>query len=387
MKSLSVYIVEKFFPTHCPKCNNPFRSYSDFSIYAGGFGESFIKSKINMAKQFPELFKIHEFDDGVFEIENKYDIDYIICNKCKNVTLRIGYATKQVLEQNEAERLINEEGFTCWTKGIAKGNMTQEYIHLSFLGAADLNKLHGLVISARDKTSKIKDATKRGDSFTKIINPTLLEIVKKLQNKQTSVSISNNLSIVFGKYWDLLDKDCRSFLITAEILRNELERHSETNNSIDFSPAVIAYSKALEKGLLIYIFEPFKNLHEAEFSIPTVKQPGLEKSVQILNDYLANRRELTLGDMAFCLKNVGCKMFNIDGNIFSKFLEKKVGDINNFNNIEKYPNRVIKYIQKFRNKSAHIARLSKEECTAARSYLLEEPVLLLVRLLEILIKC
>jgi len=386
VKSSSVYKVEKFFPSQCPKCNHEFKSHNNFSIWGGEFGHSFIDSKIKMAKRFPELFKISENEPGFFVIENKYDIDFLICSNCKNVTLRIGYATKQVFTQKEAKRLIEEEGFTCWTKGIAKGNMAREYSQLSFLGAADLNKLQSLVVTARDKTSDIKDATKRGDLFTIIMNPTLFGIVKKIQNNQISSSVSESLGKAFGIHWDSLDRDCRSFLITAEIIRNDLENLADNNNSIDFSPAVIAYSKALERGLLIYIFESFKNSHETNISIPTNIQSGLVKSVQILNDYLANRRELTLGDMAFCLKNVGCKMANINSNIFSKFLETKVGDINNFCNIEKYPGRVIKYVQEFRNKSAHIARLSKEECMAARSYLLDEPILLLVRLVNILIR-
>jgi hypothetical protein len=291
---------------------------------------------------------------------------------------------RQVLTREEAERLIEEEGFTCWTQGVAIGDMARPYSHLSILGSADLNQLQGLVVAARDKASTETDATERGDSFASILDPALLGIVQKVRESRLSSLVTERLARTFDVHWNSLGQDCRSFLITAEILRDELGSLAESNPSIDFSPAVVAYSKALERGLLEKIFAPFANSVEAGEGMPTVTRAEWARSAQALADHVTGRRELTLGDMAFCLRNVGCRMVGVAGNGFARFLARTVGDLEQFCNDEQFPSRVIKYVQEFRNKSAHVARLSKEECIAARAYLLEEPVLLLVRLESIL---
>jgi hypothetical protein len=74
----------------------------------------------------------------------------------------------------------------------------------------------------------------------------------------------------------------------------------------------------------------------------------------------------------------------VSGNGFASFLDRIVGDLEQFCNYEQFPGRVITYVQEFRNKSAHVARLSKDECLAARAYLIEEPIFLLVKLENIL---
>jgi hypothetical protein len=270
------------------------------------------------------------------------------------------------------------------SQGVAVGHVAQSYGHLSILGSADFNQLRGLIIEARSKVNGETDATQRGDSFASIVDSALLGIMQKVHESQLSSSVAERLSTTFDVYWNSLGQDCQSFLITAEILKDELGSLAESNPSIDFSPAVVAYSKALERGLIEKIFAPFAKSVEAKEVMPSVTNAELSRSTRAIADYVAGRRVLTLGDMAFCLKNVGCRMSDITGNGFAQFLARITGNLDQFCNSEQFPSRVINYVQEFRNKSAHVAKLSKDECVAARAYLLEEPVLLLVRLQRIL---
>jgi len=384
MEKVTAYRVEKFFPPRCPVCEHPFRSQGDFADWAGKSGHSFVQAKIEQAKRFPELFEVTEAGNGIFKATDKFDIKFLICLQCENVTMRIGYAMRQVFTIEEADRLIDEEGFTCWNQIETFGHMARPYSQLSMLGAADFDQLQSIIVKARAEASAETNATKRGDYFASIIDPALLGILHKAHESRLNSSVTERLAATFNIHWSYLGQDCRSFLITAEILKEDLGSLAESNPSIDFSPAVLAYSKALERGLIEKIFAQFAKSVEAGEAMPAVTSAELVRSVRTLSDYVAGRRELTLGDMAFCLKNVGCRMSGVTGNAFAQFLARIVGDLDHFCNAEQFPSRVIKYVQEFRNKSAHVAKLSKDDCMAARAYLLEEPVLLLVRLENIL---
>jgi hypothetical protein len=63
-------------------------------------------------------------------------------------------------------------------------------------------------------------------------------------------------------------------------------------------------------------------------------------------------------------------------------LQTKVYNLDVFCDDHKFPGRLIEYTQEYRNKSAHVAKLSKDVCMAARAFLLEEPVRLLMLLEE-----
>src|ERR1700693_901934 len=54
MDTIPIFLVYKFFPPRCPRCEHPFSSVQDFVEY-GGTGSSFGASKILQAGLFPEL--------------------------------------------------------------------------------------------------------------------------------------------------------------------------------------------------------------------------------------------------------------------------------------------------------------------------------------------
>ena len=50
-------------------------------------------------------------------VEDALGKDFISCNHCQNVTLRIRLGEEQVFTTGEARRLIESEGFTSCTEG------------------------------------------------------------------------------------------------------------------------------------------------------------------------------------------------------------------------------------------------------------------------------
>src|SRR5713101_6252950 len=166
METVSVFLVEKFFPPRCPKCEHAFASPSDFVEYGGGSGSSFVDAKIRQAKAFPELFgSVEEGHEGVISFTNKFDVDFILCQHCHNVTLRIEYASRQVMSRDEAVRLVATQGFTCWREGVAAGNMTRPYSRLSMLGTADLNALTSHVLRAKERVTHYAEERDKADAF------------------------------------------------------------------------------------------------------------------------------------------------------------------------------------------------------------------------------
>jgi hypothetical protein len=189
---------------------------------------------------------------------------------------------------------------------------------------------------------------------------------------------------MFGSLWEGLASECRDFLVTAEVLKDDLVSLTETDPSIDFSPAVQMYSKALEKDLLEKLFRPFALSRYAHDFPAGIAKQDIARSIASLRSFVTGGRDLTLGDMAFCLLNLGCKIRGAEQNGFAEFLRSKFTNLDAFCGDHKFPGRLIEYAQDYRNKSAHVAKLSKDACLAARAFLLEEPIRLLILLEEFL---
>jgi hypothetical protein len=248
------------------------------------------------------------------------------------------------------------------------------------LGEADFARLTSMVIAAKQRASGESGDLRRADAFDSAIDPALVEVVNKYRESQTSAAAGQRLRGLFGAQWEHLVPDCRTFLITAEVLRDDLASRTENDPSIDFSPAVAMYSKALEKDLIEKLFRPFVSSAQTHRLPATGIKKDWARSQTALQEFVAGDRELTLGDMAFCLLNLGCRMRQVAENGFAEFLRANIDDLAAFCDHDKFPKRLIEYVTDFRNKSAHVAKLSKDDCMAARAFLLEEPIQLLILL-------
>lgn len=299
-QTTAVYVVKKFYPPRCPKCLHDFRSSGDFGAW-WGHGASWQEAAQEQIRSFDDLFRItNQADESVIQYDNRFSADFIFCEQCKNVTMRIMYAEQQVLTQDEAERLDSSLGYTCWTKGEAVGNMARPVRALFALGWLDLARLQDQVKVARDSAVSETDVWQRGDRFAEVLNPALANLVRQYQDANQSKVVRNRLQTIFGGHWLRLESDTRDFLLTAELITDELCARARTDPTLDFSAAVAMYSKALEGEILTKLFAAYR---ESVFinKLPESNDKGHVRSISALRDYAEGRRELTLGDMAFCL--------------------------------------------------------------------------------------
>jgi hypothetical protein len=380
MKSITMYHVYKFFPSRCPKCEQAFRSASNFGKWVGK-GKSFVDALRNQRELFSDIFPKAESKDKTRH-SNKFNIDFIVCQNCQNVTLRIDYAWRQVMTLEEARFLVETQGFTGWQEIEASGNMARPMGDLSMLGQVDLLMLQKAVIEAKHLATVEKDETIGADVFSAALDPALVGFVNKVRQVRTSALVRERLKGIFVNLWDNVSSDCKDFLVTAEVLKDEFMGWAETDPALDFTPAVQTYSVALEKEILDKIFHPFRDSASAKFLPEVTGQSSLDKSLEALKSFVDKKRKLTLGDMAFCLLNVGCKLRNSNNNGFVQFLQERLDSLDNFCDEESIPGRIIKYSQEYRNRAAHANRLSREECLEARAFLLDEPIRLLIALVE-----
>jgi len=378
---INAFLVEKFFPPRCPRCEASFRSWDDLSLY---FGEKTVASSLIMAmgewqKKWPEIWvPLSSSSSGTSR--NPYELDFVICNHCKNATLRIMYAKRQVMTYEEAEKLVRDEGFTFISEATASGNMARTYSDLSWLARADLVMLETTVREAHLRAEGIEDEGVAGDIFAATIDKALNLIVKKNMEAAKSEEVEGLLRGIFGTLWEKLEPQSRDFLITAELLKNELGSYAETNPSVDFATVVQSYSKALERTLLQKVFIRFADSPYAAQLPSETGRKTLDNSVLALQKLVSGQHDITLGSMAFCLLNVGCKMKHYDSNGFAQFLQSVIGDLDKFCDFHKFPARLNAYVNNYRNRAAHVSKITKEECMSARAFLLEEPVKLLVLL-------
>ena len=221
-----------------------------------------------------------------------------------------------------------------------------------------------------------------GDAYAAELEPALRSAERQLPAERLQQA-RDAMERHFGKAWPRLGEDARSFLVTGEVLRHHLEEYVSLEPAWDFSSAVAAYSQALESTLSELVFEPFRGFPSAIALPDTIEDDSVRKSVEALTKFVGGAK-LTLGEMGFCLLNLGCKLRHAEDNAFGSYLAERFIGLGRFCDEEKWPARLRSYTAKFRNRAAHVDRLTLQECIEARAYLLDEPTLLLVSLLRAL---
>jgi hypothetical protein len=379
VKGTPVFRVDKFLPPRCPNCERRFASTEDYGIWAGpAEARSFAEASAKQAAAFPELFSVRH-EDGVISKGDRFHADFIACTHCENKTFRILYATAQVFTREEADRLVTEAGYSSISEGVAYGAAARRQTALSFLGQADLARLADSARNARSAVTGHEEG-EAGDAFASLLDPAIADVTRRLEAEQTLEQAEKALVERFGELWGRLSPDCQRFLATGEVLLYELKRYSSLDPEIDFSPAVAAYSKGLELEIHERLFEPWRRRPQAQdLPLPTEEQ-SIDRSIEALRAYGQSRREMTLGDMGYCLRNVGCRLAGASPNGYASFLEERLQSRSGFCDQAQFPKRLQKYVMKYRNAAAHVERLTEDDCEGARAYLLEEPVELLLEL-------
>ena len=332
------------------------------------------------AESFPELFDVEVSDDGrAVGVTNRHGTRFIICANCQNITLRIDYASFEVKTMDEARRLVSAEGYNCISRVESFGTQDRSFATLSPLAVAEKRVVEELA-AARTATAGLDDEDERGEAIARAVDSALAAWMARAHQQDTRKAAGERLKHLFASAWEDVPAECADLLLDAEVLWEYFEGRAVAEPGLDFSPVVLAYSKPLEWDLRRRLFDPYGSASEFH-ELPAVEEGSrFDRNVRTLKDFIAGDRPLAIGEMAFCLLTVGCKLRARADNGFARFLDETVGGLQAFCDDTRFAARLIEYVQQYRNKCAHTGRLSVDECLAARSLLLEEPVHLLVSL-------
>src|SRR5262249_34425726 len=146
-----------------------------------------------------------------------------------------------------------------------------------------------------------------------------------------------------SQLWANLPRETQDFLMTAEVLRAELEEYRSADPGFDFSASVLTYSKAVEVAVTTLIFEPYRAASHRH-ALPSTGGRTQRKSIDLLNRYLGGST-IGLGAMARCLANVGCGLRTVADNGFARFLAETAADFDALCG-SGFPSRLIEYVDR-----------------------------------------
>jgi hypothetical protein len=213
-----------------------------------------------------------------------------------------------------------------------------------------------------------------GQAYARVLTPALDRALSQMLREASATARREALEESFGAHWVVLGERSQELMIMAEILRGDLEDYSAIDPRFDFATAVHAYSRALENAVLEHLFEPLRN---SGAPLPAdTGSSGRDRSLTVLRRLRDDEITPELGTMAFCLKNVASgTIANAPDNGFASLLDRKL--INRAEFCSDFSSELMRYAEEFRNRAAHVERMTLEECDQARARLMEEPVRLL----------
>src|SRR5205823_4021901 len=119
----------------------------------------------------------------------------------------------------------------------------------------------------------------------------------------------------------------------------------------DFRAAVHLYSLALENELLVKVFRPYRDTDCPDRLPASRANKSQTKSIEALERYVARKEKATLGTMAHCIHNLGCKMADLRPNAFVDYLNGRLDGRSVF--CKRFAGQLIRYSDEFRNPAAH----------------------------------
>lgn len=157
-----------------------------------------------------------------------------------------------------------------------------------------------------------------------------------------------------------LEKQSLDYLISAEFLNDTIV----TQMVDDFSPVVLQMSRAVESELQLKIFKQFTNFIRTEHpNIYTAYSDDFRnQDLKLFADMILNNRtSYTLGQMHFILKVTGTKEAYESSELAQDFHDYLIENFDAGLSKKEFLDDVFELQKKYRNKSAHVNVLSKEQ--------------------------
>lgn len=211
--------------------------------------------------------------------------------------------------------------------------------------------------------SVIKDATKNSsDEF--VDQQQLQEKIYSRLDGLTPPDTSTFESRVRNAIKDAkrLEKQSLDYLISAEFLNDTII----TQMVDDFSPVVLQMSRAVESELQLKVFKPFTNYIRSENpNIVTTYSDDFRNSdmKQFVEMIQNNRTSYTLGQMHFILKVTATKDTYENSLLAQDFHDYVIENFTPELTKKEFLDEVFELQKKYRNKSAHVSILTKDQST------------------------
>jgi len=159
-----------------------------------------------------------------------------------------------------------------------------------------------------------------------------------------------------------LEKQSLDYLISSEFLNDTII----TQMVDDFSPVVLQMSRAVESELQLKIFKPFTNYIRSENPniVSTYSDDFRNSNMKQFAEMIQyNRSSYTLGQMHFILKVTASKEAYENSLLAQDFHDYIVENFSPDLSKKEFLDDVAELQKKYRNKSAHVNTLSKEQAT------------------------
>jgi type III restriction enzyme len=157
-----------------------------------------------------------------------------------------------------------------------------------------------------------------------------------------------------------LEKQSLDYLMSAEFLNDTIILQMVA----DFSPAVLQMCRAVENELLLKIFKPFNNFIRAQNPniVGTYAADLADRDMKLFAGMIqSNRTIYTLGQMQFILKITGNKKINESSLLARDFHNYLIENFDVELSKKDFLDDLLELQTKYRNRSAHVGVLSKQQ--------------------------
>lgn len=371
MKEINAYLVPRFSPEQCPKCLNSFKESSDFQPVA-------VQVKAELVEVVhPQLVGVEQ--SVAWNGENL--IQFVECLHCHNITMIVNLDQRYVLTLQEAEESINQ-GFTAIMPVTIKQVDSGMGEQLSFWFQITYDRLHNQALLLRDSVSSLEDNTEKANRFEKGMNPIMSDIIREIKKDQKLDKLYCVARNALKNDWEKISLDSQELLIIANLIRDDLLIYSQIKPDVDFVAPVLFYAKAIENELYTKVFKPFAEVSNSFNYEYEVNSPLLKESIRSLKQLCEKGRKPNLGEMANCLNTLSSP--RVLGNWFRTFIRTHIRDYEYLFVEQVFPQRMVGFINAYRNRWGIIGPLTRRECERCEEYLFYNPVKLLHLLADVI---
>lgn len=180
-------------------------------------------------------------------------------------------------------------------------------------------------LQAARAAAAVLEPDEAGDEVARQMTRPLELHTERAMKAEVAREVERQLTATFSPDgWRRLPGRVRRYLITADVLRTELESYRSVDPDWDFSTAIVSYSQAVEAAVTDLVFDRYRN--EPTFHVLPSKGTRTQRaSAELLRKYV-DGKHITLGQMARCLANVGCELRGNRENGFARFLQVTARD-------------------------------------------------------------